>query len=329
MCLCLWEKTLLTLRKKPVHINSISSNTILNILQKPVGTARIVSLGKTGSPVVIGQVEFNAELKKKVCKLISYEVTGPACWVLNCSSNSKQIPKPDFFPVPNYSTSLSKRKLWTKALPGKRGVPHGKWICGKHFVSGRPNPNPSDIDYVPTIFQSNITQEETTTGNESRVETEVDNHKEPMKVNALEKSRTKPNRFLQKDIFPTGCLQPPETTYKNVKIIPVMPQKRRIDKPVVTCIPQSSLKVTLKETPEISEMNTITKIQNLKEGESKPPKIYVIHSEATLSNPKRSIKVNPVQKAITKPAESLITILPPSEVRSKEKSAENQNHQPN
>ena len=52
-----------------------------------------------------------------------------------------------------FPVESSKKMRWIVAMRRDKWVPGDySYICGKHFISGRPSKNPKDPDYVPSIF---------------------------------------------------------------------------------------------------------------------------------------------------------------------------------
>ncbi len=76
------------------------------------------------------------------------------CAVYGCSLSRGKRTKMlgiRFFSIPK---NLHKRRQWIAAINRKDWKPEkkGHVVCGRHFVSGQPSPNPDHIDYRPTKY---------------------------------------------------------------------------------------------------------------------------------------------------------------------------------
>ena len=83
-----------------------------------------------------------------------------SCVAFGCSNHNMKENKPGFFRFPNGEKNEELRKKWVAACKRKNADgtpwnPVGKnvYICGDHFISGKPNrKDPLHPDYVPSLF---------------------------------------------------------------------------------------------------------------------------------------------------------------------------------
>ncbi|TRY76347.1 hypothetical protein TCAL_08359 [Tigriopus californicus] len=83
------------------------------------------------------------------------------CIVMGCAYHADMTPLNDegvqFFPIPE--VDAVRRMRWLAALkPSAKVIKDQGWppplacVCSRHFVRGKPNSNPNDIDFVPSIL---------------------------------------------------------------------------------------------------------------------------------------------------------------------------------
>ena len=74
-----------------------------------------------------------------------------SCCAVNCTNHFKKGSGIKFYIIP---ANDDKRRTWVRAIFRANWEP-SKYdrLCGEHFVSGGPSDDPSDIDYVPSVFK--------------------------------------------------------------------------------------------------------------------------------------------------------------------------------
>ena len=74
-----------------------------------------------------------------------------SCCAVNCTNRFSRDVGIGFYTIP---AKVERREAWLRAI-SRAGweAKSSDRLCGEHFVSGRPSRDPSNIDYVPTIFK--------------------------------------------------------------------------------------------------------------------------------------------------------------------------------
>ena len=88
-----------------------------------------------------------------------------SCVAFGCTNHNRMKKKPGFYRFPN--KDIERRKKWVAACKRKNSDgspwnPSGKnvYICGEHFIYGKPSKDPNHPDYLPSkfVFVSRIEQ---------------------------------------------------------------------------------------------------------------------------------------------------------------------------
>jgi KRAB domain-containing zinc finger protein len=73
-----------------------------------------------------------------------------SCVAPNCTGRYRRGTKVGYYRIPS---DYKRKQLWLKALGKDSWEPKSYHrVCGAHFVSGRPSLDPSDVDFVPNVF---------------------------------------------------------------------------------------------------------------------------------------------------------------------------------
>ena len=74
-----------------------------------------------------------------------------SCCAVDCTNRFTKGSGVGFFVFP---ADLTRRKRWIQAISRDKWEPksHDR-LCGEHFVNGHPSKEPTNVDYIPTVFK--------------------------------------------------------------------------------------------------------------------------------------------------------------------------------
>ena len=81
-----------------------------------------------------------------------------SCCAVGCTNRKSRRPDLLFYSFPTVKENVNQRKLWINAIKRKdwqeEQINRAR-ICSAHFISGRKSDDPTNPDYVPTVFSYN------------------------------------------------------------------------------------------------------------------------------------------------------------------------------